>query len=102
MVEVEPGIIPEFKKVGELVKWLKNYFNDKRAERIESTQKVVLFSNTGLSASTKRVREPGNRDAYGKLNELVRKAVFERFEANDVRPPKSWGAGNLLLRHAPC
>lgn len=91
VVEVEPGIVPEFKKVGELVKWLKNYFNDKRAERIESTQKVVLFSNTGLSASTKRVREPGNRDAYGKLNELVRKAVFERFEANDVRHPNLGG-----------
>ena len=91
VVEVEPGIVPEFKKVGDLVKWLKSYFNDKRAERIESTQKVVLFSNTGLSASTKRVREPGNRDAYGKLNELVRKAVFERFEANDVRHPNLGG-----------
>jgi len=91
VVEVEPGIVPEFKKIGELVKWLKGYFSDKRTERIESTQKVVLFSNTGLSASTKRVREPGNREAYGRLNDLVRKAAFERFEPNDVRHPHLGG-----------
>lgn len=91
VVEVDPGIVPEFKKIGDLVKWLKIYFSDKRTERIESTQKVVLFSNTGLSASTKRVREPGNREAYGRLNDLVRRAAFERFEPNDARHPHLGG-----------
>ena len=91
VVEVEPGIVPEFKKARDLAKWLKEYFSDKREETILSTGKKVRFGNSNLEASIKRARENTHNQAYAGLNELVRRAEFDSFEAKDARHPNLGG-----------
>lgn len=91
VVEVEPGIVPEFKKARDLAKWLKEYFADKREETILSTGKKVRFGNSNLEASIKRARENAHNQAYAGLNELVRRAEFDSFEAKDARHPNLGG-----------
>lgn len=91
VVEVEPGIVPEFKKARDLAKWLKEYFSDKREETILSTGKKVRFGNSNLEASIKRARENTHNQAYTGLNELVRRAEFDSFEAKDARHPNLGG-----------
>ena len=91
VVEVEPGIVPEFKKARDLAKWLKEYFADKREETILSTGKKVRFGNSNLEASIKRARETAHNQAYAGLNELVRRAEFDSFEAKDARHPNLGG-----------
>ena len=91
VVEVDPGIVPEFKKARDLAKWLKDYFADKREETILSTGKKVRFGNGNLEASIKRVREEAHNQAYAGLNELVRRAEFDSFEAKDARHPNLGG-----------
>lgn len=85
VVEVDSGIVPEFRKARDLAKWLKEYFADKREETILSTGKKVRFGNGNLEASIKRVREAAHNQAYAGLNELVRRAEYDSFEAKDAR-----------------
>lgn len=91
VVEVDPSIVPEFKKARELAKWLKDYFADKREERILSTGKKVRFGNGNLEASIKRGREETHNQAYADLNALVRQAEFDSFEGKDERHPNLGG-----------
>lgn len=91
LVEVEPGIVPEFQKARDLAKWLKEYFADKREETILSTGKKIRFGNGNLEASIKRVREAAHNQAYAGLNELVRRAEYDSFEAKDARHPNLGG-----------
>lgn len=91
VVEVDPGIVPEFRKARDLAKWLKEYFADKREETILSTGKKVRFGNGNLEASIKRVREAAHNQAYAGLNELVRRAEYDSFEAKDERHPNLGG-----------
>lgn len=91
VVEVDPGIVPDFKKMRDLASWLKNFFADKREETILSTGKRVRFGNTNLEASMKRAREQAHSKAYGGLNDLVRLAEYDSFKANDARHPNLGG-----------
>lgn len=91
VIDVAPGIVPEFSKARDLARWLKAYFADRREETILSTGKRVRFSNSNLEASLKRGRETEHNQAYGRLNDLVRHAAFDSFEGKDARHPNLGG-----------
>ena len=91
VVDVDAGIVPEFGKMRELARWLKDYFADKRMETILSTGKVVRFGNGNLEASMKRSRERAHGKAYGGLHDLIRLAEYDLYEAQDVRHPNLGG-----------
>lgn len=91
VVDVDPGIVPEFSKARDLAKWLKEYFADRREETILSTGKNVRFGNGNLEASIKRKREKAHNQAYAGLSELVRQAEFDAFAPQDERHPNLGG-----------
>lgn len=91
IVDVGPGIVPEFKKIRELAAWLRDYFANQKEAVIASTGKRVLFSNAGLAASIKRSREDSHTRAYAGLNDLVTKAEYDSFEPKDSRHPNLGG-----------
>lgn len=86
VVEVDPGIVPEFATIQNLVAWLKDYFAERGNITIKSTGKQVSFTNRGLKESAKR-RGDAQRKAYAGLDRLVEEAAYDSFEAGDSRHP---------------
>lgn len=85
---VDPASVPKFEKIGDLVQWLKQSFNDRREVTIQSTGQVVRFTNAGLSASAKKSREAKKTNhtaAYPVLDKLVSSAAYDGFEPADAR-----------------
>ncbi len=87
VVEVDTSIVPEFSKMRDLARWLKDYLSGEPNVTIASTGKTVRFSNNNLEASLKRKREDNHNKAYGALRKLVQQAEFAEFEEADNRHP---------------
>lgn len=91
---VDPSAVPHFEKIGDLVQWLKQSFNDRREVTIQSTGQVARFTNTSLAASVKKSRESRKSNhtaAYPVLDQLVASAEYEGFEPVDQRHPHLGG-----------
>ncbi|HJB64734.1 MAG TPA: hypothetical protein H9768_00415 [Candidatus Mailhella merdavium] len=91
VVNVSGDIVPDFEggrgkhKTRKLVEWLYSYFDAPVDVIIASTGQKVRIGKSGLEASVKKEKEPGHREAYGALKELVEKAEYDRFEPADER-----------------
>ena len=86
--------VPQFKKIGDLVSWLKDRFSERDRATIESTNQNVRFTKTGLSSSAKSnivLKERGHNDVYSALESVVERAQYEGFEPADARHPNLAG-----------
>ena len=77
--------VPQFGKIADLRRWLKNKFSEARNKEIYSTGEMVNFNNSGANRIIKNAKKPINNLVYSKLEDIVSNGYYSGIRPSDMR-----------------